>query len=356
VIGRRDALLLARPRVGALVAAAALFGAALRAPGAGGGGDGLWASGTLAAAGAFALCAGCSALNQVQERATDRRMTRTADRPVAAGRLSPARGAALGVAWALGGLILLGTAGSVGAGIAGAGVIGAGVTGAARLAGAWPPVAVGLVVLAVYNGLYTPLKRRTHLAVLVGAVAGALPPLTGWLATGGAPDARILAATALYYLWQGPHFWLLAERHRADYARAGLPTAPAALPAARYRVVMAVWVMAFFVGAACAVAPGLAASGLAGAAGAAGATGAAGAAGAAGATGAAGAGPLAAAAVALACPALGAAVCRWSATGRTRLALAAFDAAIVLVMAAMVWAATIWAAMPGGAPGGAILL
>ncbi len=83
---------------------------------------------------------------------------------------------------------------------------------------------LGLLAVIWYNGIYTPLKRRTPFAALPGALCGALPPLIGWSAAGGsllAPPALILAATL--FLWQIPHTWLLLCHYRQDLRRSGLP-------------------------------------------------------------------------------------------------------------------------------------
>lgn len=222
----RDSLSLIRPRVALAVAAGSLFGALYHGvlhPGAA-----LLGADLLAPAGAFLLCAGCSALNQLQERELDARMARTSTRPLASGRMTPAHGAL----WA--GLLLL-------AGLA-----------LFFLAGGWTLLGLGLGIILVYNGAYTPLKRVSPAALLAGGVAGAVPPLTGWLAVGGQPlDPRILGVTTIFYLWQVPHFWLLAEKHREDYGRAGFAVLrPGLDPAFRSRL-MAIWVAAYFVGLGC---------------------------------------------------------------------------------------------------------
>lgn len=190
----RDLLRLVRPRVCALAGAGALAGYALARPVADAG-----LAATLA--GALLLAAGCSALNQVQERREDGRMERTRSRPLPAGRLTPGQGllaalvllaaAAACLSWAGGGRCLL-------------------------LAG---------FVLLTYNGLYTPLKKVTAFALLAGGLAGAAPPLLGLAGAGGDPlDPRILALAAVFYCWQVPHFWLFAQLHGEDYARAGFRT------------------------------------------------------------------------------------------------------------------------------------
>lgn len=205
---------LLRPRLCLLATAATLAGAALAHPG-------LDARLALLCAGAFCLAAGCSALNQAQERRLDARMARTASRPLASGRwpLGPVLGLALG---------LLGLA-----------------LGLWWLAAGPRLLPWGLAVIALYNGLYTPLKRRTPLALLLGGVAGALPPLVGWVGAGGWPgDHRPLLLAAVLYCWQIPHFGLLARRHRADYQAAGLPVALPSLPGEPPRFPLLVWAWA----------------------------------------------------------------------------------------------------------------
>jgi protoheme IX farnesyltransferase len=104
---------------------------------------------------------------------------------------------------------------------------------------------LGLLAVAVYNGLYTPLKRRTAYALFAGAVAGALPPLMGWCMAGGDPLApAILALTAFSYLWQVPHALLLMLRDKAELARAGIPTLAEDFSEAQLRRIAASWLIA----------------------------------------------------------------------------------------------------------------
>ncbi|NJB67831.1 protoheme IX farnesyltransferase [Desulfobaculum xiamenense] len=215
----RDVVALVRPRISAMVAGAAAFGYLLA------GNVSVWRL-VGAVGGAFFLCAGCSALNQVQEWRIDARMSRTASRPVASGRMTPAAGAGAaaltmglgaGLYWMAGGALVL---------------------------------AVCAGVVALYNGLYTPLKRHTSFAVLVGGVAGALPPYTGWLCAGGEPlDTGILGVGLMIYLWQVPHFWMLAELHREDFAAAGLPVTPLRMPRRIFNPLMYLWVVGYFTAA-----------------------------------------------------------------------------------------------------------
>ena len=156
--------------------------------------------GTLLAAG------GTLALNQYRERDLDARMDRTRTRPLPAGRLQPIE------AWLFGvGLTMLGTAYLV------------------ALVG--PLVAlVTLATTVLYLFAYTPLKLRTPLCTLVGAVAGALPPVAGWAAARGdvAPGAWVLFA--ILFLWQLPHTLAIARLYRDDYARAGVRVLPVVDP------------------------------------------------------------------------------------------------------------------------------
>jgi len=156
--------------------------------------------GAIACLGTALVASGAAALNQVAERDIDRQMFRTQDRPVATGRMSP-----------LGGRV-------VGAGL--------GAVGLAALAYAGTPtaVAIALATFVIYVAIYTPMKRKTSLATVVGAVPGALPPLIGWTAAGGSLAALApWALFAIMFLWQLPHFLAISWLYRDDYARAHLP-------------------------------------------------------------------------------------------------------------------------------------
>jgi protoheme IX farnesyltransferase len=274
--GFRDLARLVRPRVCLLAAGASLAGFALARPW-----DGirmLLAPLLFSALGAFLLAAGCSALNQVQERREDGLMRRTAQRPIPAGRLSPGQG--LGLALALLGLSLgllvlaggwtgapfgttfaarfgaaLGTGSDAASGIS-IGISAGSGSNAWRLAGLW------LAVIVLYNGMYTPLKKRTPLCMLVGGLAGALPPAVGWLAAGGPlPDHRLVLVTAVLYVWQVPHFGLFARLHREDYRAAGFPAAGLPGPDGASRYPLAAWFLALAAGMLAAPALGLVAGG-----------------------------------------------------------------------------------------------
>jgi len=154
----------------------------------------------IAWAGVTLLAMGGAALNQVLERDIDALMTRTRLRPLPRGEMTPAGATSFGCGAIMAGGALLFTVGGL------------------------PPVLLGLAALAWYLVVYTPLKRRTPLALPLGALCGAVPPLIGWCLAGGeATDFRIITLAGLFYIWQIPHFWLLQERHAADYRRAGIP-------------------------------------------------------------------------------------------------------------------------------------
>ncbi len=143
------------------------------------------------------IVASANALNMWWERDTDGLMSRTRKRPLPAGRM------AADVALAFG-LFL--------------GVVSTPVLFAINVATG----VLGLVALVTYVAIYTPMKRHTWLALLVGAVPGAMPPLMGWTTVTGRLDAGGLLLFAILFLWQVPHFGAIALFRKDDYARAGL--------------------------------------------------------------------------------------------------------------------------------------
>jgi protoheme IX farnesyltransferase len=92
---------------------------------------------------------------------------------------------------------------------------------------------LALVTLVTYLIVYTPLKRRTSLATLIGAVPGALPPLIGWTAARGSVSIGGGALFAIVFLWQIPHFMAIAWLYRDDYRKAGFPLLPVIEPDGR---------------------------------------------------------------------------------------------------------------------------
>lgn len=196
-----DFLSLTKPRLNSLVIVTAGIGYYLGAAG------GLHLANLAEAVLGIALVAGGAAgLNQIYERDTDSLMFRTRMRPVAAHRL--ATGEALVFSLALAAI--------------GLGVIAA----TSNLLAAF----LALLTLVSYNVIYTPMKRHSQLATLVGAIPGALPPMIGWVAARGALTPEAWALFAIVFVWQIPHFMAIAWLYRADFSRAGFPLLPVVEP------------------------------------------------------------------------------------------------------------------------------
>lgn len=190
---------LAKPRIAVMALVTVAVGYVLAA------GDGWGWTGLLHALGGIGLAAIASgALNQYIERHSDARMTRTANRPLPAGRLSANEVLAVGIISAIVGIAWL----------------------------VWQVNVLTAVVtsltLVLYLAIYTPMKKHSSLATTVGAVPGALPPVLGWLAAGGALDFGALSLFAILFLWQFPHFLAIAWLCRDDYKAAGMRMLPRA--------------------------------------------------------------------------------------------------------------------------------
>jgi protoheme IX farnesyltransferase len=162
-----------------------------------------------AALGTALVAGGAAVLNQVYERDTDALMERTRLRPLPDRRITPEEARTFGTLLAGGGIALLGVS--------------------ANLLSA----ALALATLIVYLMIYTPLKRRSHMATLVGAMPGALPPLIGWTAAHGGIALGGWTLFAIVFAWQIPHFMAIAWLYRGDYARAGFPMLPVMEPDGR---------------------------------------------------------------------------------------------------------------------------
>ena len=155
------------------------------------------------------VASGTGTLNQYLEREFDAQMRRTARRPAAAGRVKPLSVLVFGVALAAVGSIYLAIAANLLASV------------------------LGIVTLLTYLFVYTPLKRKTPMCVLVGAIPGAMPPLIGWAAASGRLNIEAGILYAMLFLWQFPHFMAIAWMYREDYDRAGylvLPQGNARVP------------------------------------------------------------------------------------------------------------------------------
>jgi protoheme IX farnesyltransferase len=86
------------------------------------------------------------------------------------------------------------------------------------------PLLAAIFAVLLYNGVYTPLKKRTILAIIPGAICGALPPYIGWLGGGGgAVSYTAVLLIGLFVLWQIPHFWLVLLNFKEDYGKSNLP-------------------------------------------------------------------------------------------------------------------------------------
>jgi heme o synthase len=155
------------------------------------------------------VAGGASAINQVWERDTDRLMRRTRRRPLPDARLAVTSALGFGAVLTLAGLVELGVF---------VNLLAALVAGATML---------------TYVFWYTPLKLRSSLSTIVGAIPGALPALIGWAAATNSLSLPGWALFAIVFLWQMPHFLAIAWMHRDDYARAGMPLLPVINPDGR---------------------------------------------------------------------------------------------------------------------------
>jgi protoheme IX farnesyltransferase len=150
--------------------------------------------------------AGTLALNQFIERDLDARMDRTRRRPLPEGRIDPTAALGFGVVTTALGLVYLTLA----------------VNALAAL--------VTVVIVVSYLFLYTPLKQRTSLCSVVGALPGALPPVAGFVAARGSLSIEGWVLFAILFLWQIPHSLAIARLYRDDYARAGMQLLPVVEP------------------------------------------------------------------------------------------------------------------------------
>jgi protoheme IX farnesyltransferase len=155
------------------------------------------------------IASGTAALNQWYERAADRKMHRTAGRPLPSGRLTAGRALAFGIALSVAGFVEL-------------------WLGVNLLSGL-----IGAFTLASYLFLYTPMKQRTWWSTTVGAVPGAMPPMIGYAAAAGCITRESWVLFAILFLWQFPHFYSIAWMYKEDYARAGIRMLPVVDPDCR---------------------------------------------------------------------------------------------------------------------------
>jgi protoheme IX farnesyltransferase len=199
-----DYLALTKPRLNVLVVFTSAAGYYLAAPG-----TSSYAPMLITALGTALVAGGAAVLNQLYERDTDAMMLRTRLRPLPDGRVAPADARAFGAVLAAAGIVLLAVTANLLAAL------------------------LALATIVVYIAVYTPLKRRSSVSTLVGAVPGALPPLIGWAAARNETSIGGWALFAIVFLWQIPHFMAIAWMYRDDYARAGFPMLPVLEPDGR---------------------------------------------------------------------------------------------------------------------------
>ena len=152
------------------------------------------------------VAAGTAALNHFIERHSDAQMRRTAARPLPAQIVQPREAFWFGVALVVVGGIYLAVLTNLLA------------------------CALALLTIALYLGVYTPLKKHTYLATFIGSFPGAIPPLIGWAAARGSLGLGAWILFAILFLWQFPHFFAIAWMYREDYARGGIQMLPVVEP------------------------------------------------------------------------------------------------------------------------------
>lgn len=165
----------------------------------------------------FLITAASNALNQVIEVETDKLMDRTANRPLPAGRMQPTEA-----------------------------IVAAGIMGVAGIVVMWlvfNPLSalLGALSLLSYAFIYTPFKKISPLAVFIGALPGAIPPVIGWAAATGSLNEIALVLFAIQFMWQFPHFWAIAWVAFDDYNKAGfqlLPSVSGKSKASAFHIVM----------------------------------------------------------------------------------------------------------------------
>jgi protoheme IX farnesyltransferase len=188
---------LLKPRLSLLVAFSSVFGFVL-----GSSGSLNWFSLIMLGVGGFLVSGASVTINQILEIDLDRLMARTCNRPLPSGRISKTEAVWVAVFTVLAGTLLL-----------------------LKFTNALT-VVLSVVSLLLYGFVYTPLKRVGPIAVFVGAIPGALPPLLGWIAATGAIGYQALVLFGIQFIWQFPHFWAIAWVSFDDYRKAGFKLLP----------------------------------------------------------------------------------------------------------------------------------
>ena len=172
--------------------------------------------------GGMLVTGSANAINQVVEKDTDALMNRTSSRPIASGRMTTSEGWTFALLAGLFGVLILG------------------------LWFNWLTAAIALFSLFLYAFVYTPLKKKHAIAVMVGAIPGALPCLIGWVAGTGTLSLGGWILFCIQFFWQFPHFWAIAWVSYNDYSKAGFkllpdkggPTRYAAIQSILYQVML----------------------------------------------------------------------------------------------------------------------
>lgn len=161
-----------------------------------------WSRLIMLVIGGFLVTGAANGFNQVIEKDPDGLMNRTKNRPLPTGRMSTGEVIALCVFMGIGGVLILG------------------------FFTTWLTALFGALSLILYSFVYTPLKKKGPIAVYVGAVPGAMPPLLGWVAATGEYGLMPGLLFAVQFMWQFPHFWAIAWVADNDYGRAGYHLLP----------------------------------------------------------------------------------------------------------------------------------
>ncbi len=173
--------------------------------------------------GIFFLACGSAALNHLQEKKLDLLMDRTKTRPLPSGKTGNIYYYSVILFFTVLGVLLL------------------------LLKTNIPTLSIGLITYFWYNAVYTPLKRKSALAVIPGSLVGALPPLAGWTAAGGdITDFRILYICFYFFLWQIPHFWLLLLVYSDDYKKGGFPVLTDIMNIKSLKIMTFLWIVLTF--------------------------------------------------------------------------------------------------------------
>jgi len=165
--------------------------------------------------GGMLVTGSANAINQITEKDTDAVMKRTANRPVAAGRMSETEGWVFSVIAGVAGVLILWQFNFLTAGLAS-------------------------LSLFLYAFIYTPLKKISSVAVLVGAIPGALPCLIGWAAGNDSLSVGGWILFAIQFLWQFPHFWAIAWIAHKDYSKAGFKLMPSKEGQTKYSAIQSI--------------------------------------------------------------------------------------------------------------------